>query len=203
MTPNPTAPPLPLSSAPTPPGAHRLRVPADKPAFTRDPGQLQGSFLSLVLVKSSMGFGFTIIGGDEPDEFLQVKSLIPEGPAAADAKMATGTHLHLHLHLDSGPGSGLWSWTLVMVLVLDSRPVPFPCSGPSPGLWSLSRALVLVLVPVPVLVLDSGPGPGSGLWSLSWSQSKTPSRLGALVGACYLSISASVIVVVVFSNQEL
>lgn len=37
-----------------------------------------------------MGFGFTIIGGDEPDEFLQVKSVIPDGPAAADAKMATG-----------------------------------------------------------------------------------------------------------------
>ena len=38
-----------------------------------------------------MGFGFTIIGGDEPDEFLQVKSVIPEGPAAQDAKMDTGT----------------------------------------------------------------------------------------------------------------
>lgn len=37
-----------------------------------------------------MGFGFTIIGGDEPDEFLQVKSVIPDGPAAADGKMATG-----------------------------------------------------------------------------------------------------------------
>lgn len=37
-----------------------------------------------------MGFGFTIIGGDEPDEFLQVKSVIPEGPAAQDGKMDTG-----------------------------------------------------------------------------------------------------------------
>lgn len=66
---------------------------ADKPPFTRDPTQLKGSFLSTALQKSSMGFGFTIIGGDEPDEFLQVKSVIPDGPAAADAKMATGTVL--------------------------------------------------------------------------------------------------------------
>ncbi len=41
-----------------------------------------------------MGFGFTIIGGDEPDEFLQVKSVIPDGPAAQDGKMATGNHTH-------------------------------------------------------------------------------------------------------------
>ncbi|XP_068162652.1 membrane-associated guanylate kinase, WW and PDZ domain-containing protein 2a isoform X3 [Antennarius striatus] len=61
-----------------------------KPLFTRDPTQLKGSFLSTSLQKSNMGFGFTIIGGDEPDEFLQVKSVIPEGPAAADGKMATG-----------------------------------------------------------------------------------------------------------------
>ncbi|XP_052410154.1 membrane-associated guanylate kinase, WW and PDZ domain-containing protein 2 isoform X6 [Carassius gibelio] len=62
----------------------------EKPLFTRDPTQLKGSFLSTALQKSSMGFGFTIIGGDEPDEFLQVKSVIPDGPAAQDGKMATG-----------------------------------------------------------------------------------------------------------------
>lgn len=39
-----------------------------------------------------MGFGFTIIGGDEPDEFLQVKSVIPDGPAAQDGKMETGNY---------------------------------------------------------------------------------------------------------------
>lgn len=40
-----------------------------------------------------MGFGFTIIGGDEPDEFLQVKSVIPDGPAAQDGKMDTGNFI--------------------------------------------------------------------------------------------------------------
>ncbi|XP_077566066.1 membrane-associated guanylate kinase, WW and PDZ domain-containing protein 2a isoform X7 [Stigmatopora nigra] len=74
-------------------GLSSLPLPAiyrEKPLFTRDPTQLKGSFLSMALHKSNMGFGFTIIGGDEPDEFLQVKSIIPNGPAAADAKMATG-----------------------------------------------------------------------------------------------------------------
>uniref|UniRef100_A0A672NB81 Membrane associated guanylate kinase, WW and PDZ domain containing 2 n=1 Tax=Sinocyclocheilus grahami TaxID=75366 RepID=A0A672NB81_SINGR len=63
---------------------------AEKPPFTRDATQLKGTFLTTVLQKSNMGFGFTIIGGDEPDEFLQVKSVIPEGPAAQDGKMDTG-----------------------------------------------------------------------------------------------------------------
>ncbi|XP_048864668.1 membrane-associated guanylate kinase, WW and PDZ domain-containing protein 2a isoform X3 [Brienomyrus brachyistius] len=62
----------------------------EKPLFTRDPAQLKGTFLSTTLQKSNMGFGFTIIGGDEPDEFLQVKSVIPDGPAAQDGKMDTG-----------------------------------------------------------------------------------------------------------------
>uniref|UniRef100_A0A8C3GBT5 Membrane-associated guanylate kinase, WW and PDZ domain-containing protein 2 n=1 Tax=Cyclopterus lumpus TaxID=8103 RepID=A0A8C3GBT5_CYCLU len=73
-----------LSSLPLP------TIYREKPLFTRDPTQLKGSFLSTSLQKSNMGFGFTIIGGDEPDEFLQVKSVIPDGPAAADAKMVTG-----------------------------------------------------------------------------------------------------------------
>uniref|UniRef100_A0A671LE62 Membrane-associated guanylate kinase, WW and PDZ domain-containing protein 1 n=1 Tax=Sinocyclocheilus anshuiensis TaxID=1608454 RepID=A0A671LE62_9TELE len=73
-----------LSSLPLP------TVYREKPLFTRDPTQLKGSFLSSALQKSNMGFGFTIIGGDEPDEFLQVKSVIPDGPAAQDGKMATG-----------------------------------------------------------------------------------------------------------------
>uniref|UniRef100_A0A6Q2YWK7 Membrane-associated guanylate kinase, WW and PDZ domain-containing protein 2 n=1 Tax=Esox lucius TaxID=8010 RepID=A0A6Q2YWK7_ESOLU len=74
-------------------GLSALPLPAiyrEKPQFTRDPTQLKGSFLSTALQKSNMGFGFTIIGGDEPDEFLQVKSVIPEGPAAQDGKMDTG-----------------------------------------------------------------------------------------------------------------
>uniref|UniRef100_A0A3P8WJ74 Membrane-associated guanylate kinase, WW and PDZ domain-containing protein 3 n=1 Tax=Cynoglossus semilaevis TaxID=244447 RepID=A0A3P8WJ74_CYNSE len=58
--------------------------------FTRDPSQLQGSILKTSLRKSPQGFGFTIIGGDRPDEFLQVKNVLPDGPAAHDNKIASG-----------------------------------------------------------------------------------------------------------------
>ncbi|XP_072327468.1 membrane-associated guanylate kinase, WW and PDZ domain-containing protein 2a isoform X9 [Scyliorhinus torazame] len=68
-------------------GMYRLY---EKPLFTRDVSQLKGTFLTTSLKKSNMGFGFTIIGGDEPDEFLQVKSVIPEGPASVDGKMEMG-----------------------------------------------------------------------------------------------------------------
>uniref|UniRef100_A0A673SQX7 Membrane-associated guanylate kinase, WW and PDZ domain-containing protein 2 n=1 Tax=Suricata suricatta TaxID=37032 RepID=A0A673SQX7_SURSU len=73
-------------------GTKPLQAPGfrEKPLFTRDASQLKGTFLSTTLKKSNMGFGFTIIGGDEPDEFLQVKSVIPDGPAAQDGKMETG-----------------------------------------------------------------------------------------------------------------
>uniref|UniRef100_A0A8C6SD42 Membrane-associated guanylate kinase, WW and PDZ domain-containing protein 3 n=1 Tax=Neogobius melanostomus TaxID=47308 RepID=A0A8C6SD42_9GOBI len=58
--------------------------------FTRDPSQLQGSMLHTTLRKSTQGFGFTIIGGDRPDEFLQVKNVLPDGPAAHDKKISSG-----------------------------------------------------------------------------------------------------------------
>ncbi|XP_070695139.1 membrane-associated guanylate kinase, WW and PDZ domain-containing protein 3a [Pempheris klunzingeri] len=58
--------------------------------FTRDPSQLQGTILQTALRKSPQGFGFTIIGGDRPDEFLQVKNVLPDGPAAHDNKIASG-----------------------------------------------------------------------------------------------------------------
>uniref|UniRef100_A0AAR2KET7 Membrane-associated guanylate kinase, WW and PDZ domain-containing protein 3 n=1 Tax=Pygocentrus nattereri TaxID=42514 RepID=A0AAR2KET7_PYGNA len=58
--------------------------------FTRDPSQLQGVILRTALRKSAQGFGFTIIGGDRPDEFLQVKNVLRDGPAAQDNKIASG-----------------------------------------------------------------------------------------------------------------
>lgn len=59
-------------------------------AFTRDPSQLHGTMLRTALRKSTQGFGFTIIGGDRPDEFLQVKNVLRDGPAAQDNKIAPG-----------------------------------------------------------------------------------------------------------------
>ncbi|CAL8336862.1 unnamed protein product [Lota lota] len=58
--------------------------------FTSDPGQLDGELYHTALRKSPHGFGFTIIGGDRTDEFLQVKNVLKDGPAAQDNKMASG-----------------------------------------------------------------------------------------------------------------
>ncbi|XP_054639271.1 membrane-associated guanylate kinase, WW and PDZ domain-containing protein 3-like isoform X2 [Dunckerocampus dactyliophorus] len=60
------------------------------PGFTADPSQLKGELYRTALKKSSQGFGFTIIGGDRTDEFLQVKNVFSDGPAAHDNKMASG-----------------------------------------------------------------------------------------------------------------
>uniref|UniRef100_A0A8C1VUY1 Membrane-associated guanylate kinase, WW and PDZ domain-containing protein 1 n=1 Tax=Cyprinus carpio TaxID=7962 RepID=A0A8C1VUY1_CYPCA len=60
------------------------------PFFTRNPAELKGTFINTKLKKSRRGFGFTVVGGDEPDEFLQIKSLVLDGPAALDGKMETG-----------------------------------------------------------------------------------------------------------------
>uniref|UniRef100_A0A3Q3KJA5 Membrane-associated guanylate kinase, WW and PDZ domain-containing protein 1 n=1 Tax=Monopterus albus TaxID=43700 RepID=A0A3Q3KJA5_MONAL len=61
-----------------------------QPFFTRNPAELKGTFINTKLKKSRRGFGFTVVGGDEPDEFLQIKSLVLDGPAAVDGKMETG-----------------------------------------------------------------------------------------------------------------
>ncbi|KAK1796463.1 hypothetical protein P4O66_009510, partial [Electrophorus voltai] len=58
--------------------------------FTRDPTQLKGELYHTALRKGVQGFGFTIIGGDRPDEFLQVKNVLADGPAAQDNKMTSG-----------------------------------------------------------------------------------------------------------------
>uniref|UniRef100_A0A3Q3A758 Membrane associated guanylate kinase, WW and PDZ domain containing 1b n=1 Tax=Kryptolebias marmoratus TaxID=37003 RepID=A0A3Q3A758_KRYMA len=64
--------------------------PQRKPFFTRNRSELNGTFINTKLKKSRKGFGFTVVGGDEPDEFLQIKSLVLNGPAALDGKMETG-----------------------------------------------------------------------------------------------------------------
>ena len=63
----------------------------DPPFFTREPTQLRGEKLQAKLVKSTRGLGFTIVGGDDSEEeFLQIKSVVPNGPAWLDGKLKTG-----------------------------------------------------------------------------------------------------------------
>uniref|UniRef100_A0A8C7JF65 Membrane-associated guanylate kinase, WW and PDZ domain-containing protein 3 n=1 Tax=Oncorhynchus kisutch TaxID=8019 RepID=A0A8C7JF65_ONCKI len=70
--------------APPPPGERGASC------FTPDPSQLQGEMFHTALRKSSQGFGFTIIGGDRHDEFLQVKNVLSDSPAAHDNKISSG-----------------------------------------------------------------------------------------------------------------
>ncbi|XP_060248927.1 membrane-associated guanylate kinase, WW and PDZ domain-containing protein 3 isoform X1 [Meriones unguiculatus] len=69
---------------------HSAKTDVERSHFTRDPSQLKGVLVRASLKKSTMGFGFTIIGGDRPDEFLQVKNVLKDGPAAQDGKIAPG-----------------------------------------------------------------------------------------------------------------
>ena len=60
--------------------------------YTRQPEELQGQFVETHLMKTSRGFGFTIVGGDDTEnggcaEFLQIKSISPNSPAAANGKL--------------------------------------------------------------------------------------------------------------------
>lgn len=59
--------------------------------FTKNPAELRGKFIRTELLKSPRGFGFTIVGGEDSDtEFLQIKSVVPNGPAAVDGKLQRG-----------------------------------------------------------------------------------------------------------------
>lgn len=52
------------------------------PGFTDQPEDLRGFPVHTHLVKGSRGFGFNIVGGSRPREFLQVYSVTSSGPTA-------------------------------------------------------------------------------------------------------------------------
>lgn len=59
--------------------------------FTKNPDELRGQRFTTTLLKSSRGLGFTIVGGDDNiEEFLQIKSIVSNGPAWLDGKLQTG-----------------------------------------------------------------------------------------------------------------
>ena len=59
--------------------------------FTQNPNELKGEFLKTSLLKTSQGFGFTIIGANETSEdFLQIKYIVPEGAASRDNRLKQG-----------------------------------------------------------------------------------------------------------------
>ena len=64
--------------SPTPPSDQELEA------------DLQGQAVAVTLQKTSMGFGFTIIGGDRPGELLQIKSIVPGSVAERDGRLMVG-----------------------------------------------------------------------------------------------------------------
>ncbi|KAF0314317.1 Membrane-associated guanylate kinase, WW and PDZ domain-containing protein 2 [Amphibalanus amphitrite] len=103
--PPPSEPPqsVPLSQGPTSDGHRDLEPPAGaqppparangnsgRPFFTRNPAELRGAILETTLQKSPRGLGFTIVGGDDgEEEFLQIKSVVPNGPAWVNGRLRT------------------------------------------------------------------------------------------------------------------
>lgn len=62
--------------------------------FTKDPGEMRGDFVKTTLVKGAHGLGFTIVGGDIPDTaFLQIRDVVPLGPAYNDGTLLPGAAL--------------------------------------------------------------------------------------------------------------
>ncbi len=59
--------------------------------FTQNPNELKGEFFKTSLLKTSHGFGFTIIGANETSEdFLQIKFVVPDGAADRDGCLRQG-----------------------------------------------------------------------------------------------------------------
>jgi len=59
--------------------------------FTNDPSKLRGKTHLVPIEKREQGFGFTIVGGDDPEEFLQIKSVVSDGAAALTGNIEQGT----------------------------------------------------------------------------------------------------------------
>lgn len=53
-------------------------------------GDLQGEVVTVVLTKTTQGFGFTIIGGDRPGELLQIKNIVEGSVADRDGRLMVG-----------------------------------------------------------------------------------------------------------------
>lgn len=83
---------LKLSDSPSKRNALSIRNSNDDSYFfTLNPDELIGERIHSSLVKSLRGLGITIVGGDDSkEEFLQIKSVVPNGPAALEGHLQTG-----------------------------------------------------------------------------------------------------------------
>lgn len=70
---------------------------ASVPEFVEQPSLLKGYSIHTRLSKGPRGFGFNIVGGSRPREFLQVYSVTPGGPPALN----TGKNIRITLVINS------------------------------------------------------------------------------------------------------
>ena len=70
-----------------------------------DPEELSGETMRVGLRKGPKGFGFTIVGGEQSGQALQVNNIVRGGVAALDGRLKTGdTIIRLN-------GRNILSWT--------------------------------------------------------------------------------------------
>ncbi|XP_035276426.1 membrane-associated guanylate kinase, WW and PDZ domain-containing protein 1-like [Anguilla anguilla] len=167
-----------------------------KPFFTRNPAELKGAFVHTKLERSWQGFGFSVVGGKEPDEFLQIKSLVPDGPAALDGTMETGDVIvsvnetcvlgHTHAQVVKIFQS-IRTGSTVDLELCRGYPLPFDPNDPNTSL--MTSAAVTVKEPVVVTerrgngspsgqAVAPGNGSGGGPESPSHTAPPPPPRWG-------------------------
>ena len=54
---------------------------------------LEGEVIDVILCKGERGFGFTIVGGDEPGEMIQINAIVASGNIPERSGKYTTTHL--------------------------------------------------------------------------------------------------------------
>ena len=59
-------------------------------SLTIDARTLQGETFRVSMRKGAKGFGFTIVGGEQPGEVLQVNNIVRGGAADIDGRLRTG-----------------------------------------------------------------------------------------------------------------
>ncbi|KAI3414276.1 hypothetical protein GPALN_011732 [Globodera pallida] len=75
------------------PHHHQNGVGSVHTQFTRNPVELRGEILSTRIQKGPKGLGFTLIGNDGTnlhEEFIQIKTIIANGPAAGEGTLRSG-----------------------------------------------------------------------------------------------------------------
>lgn len=87
------------------------------PEFTEQPSQLQGYSIHTRLSKGPRGFGFNIVGGSRPREFLQVYSVTPGGPPALNTGSRSQGHLLGEREREVDSTAVVWLSTVTTVLV--------------------------------------------------------------------------------------